>query len=52
MSICVCFSYLPRNSWLILAQSSGLYVKAAEGTAQAAAALTRGHVGLRSHYPG
>ncbi len=35
-----------------MAQPLRLCVKAAEGTAQAAAALTRGQVGLHSHYPG
>jgi hypothetical protein len=36
----------------MFAQPSGPCVKAAEGTAQAAAALTRGQVGLHSHHPG
>jgi len=37
---------------MMFAQPSGPCVKAAEGTAQAAAALTYGQAGLRSHYPG
>jgi hypothetical protein len=36
----------------MFAQLLGPCVKAAEGTAQAAAALTRGQVGLRFQHPG
>jgi hypothetical protein len=50
--VSVCFSYLSRNSGTMFAQPLGPCVKAAEGTARATAALTRGQVGLRSHYPG